>query len=82
MTDREIDVLIDEEKPKPRWRRSRAGNLFRVWNGVRLVVYWKFGTVRFCIDDGNTPPRFGGPFDSEVDAVVAGLEALEEGGSR
>lgn len=78
MSDAQLDALIDEGRPRPRWRRSRAGNLCRFWNGVRLTVYCRWGSWRWCLNARDGKPRYGSGYTTEEDAVSSALEALEE----
>lgn len=73
MTPAQIDVLLNEDRPRVGWRRSAAGNLTRGHpTGARLTVFYRAGGYRWCLAAPGERPRFSpGWFETEAEACAA-----------
>jgi hypothetical protein len=69
MNDRQLDILIDEDRPKV-WKRSRKGNLYRRLNDLTLTVFrLDSGAYGWAIATPDEVRFSDGHFDSEDGAL-------------
>jgi hypothetical protein len=56
------------------FRRSRRGNLWRIWEGVTLTIFARGGSYRWSIAAGEgQPPRFARVRSATEEAAMADL---------
>ena len=70
-------AAMDRFEDRAFWRRSKKGNLWRLWDGLNLTVFRRRdGFYGWCIADDDGPRYANQVYKTEADAMIGLGETL------